>query len=297
MSETSPIRRTAADMESLRATILAVADEIREARSVTLRQLYYALTVRGVLEKTETAYKRLAQITSAMRRAGVMPYSWIEDGTRITYAPTTYESAKAALQALAERYLESPWADAECAPEIWLEKDALAGVVYDVTYDYCVPLRVQRGYASLSALYKAACDIVTRMKRGISTQIYYLRDLDPSGADAARAAEATVREMLCGMLDLTARALLLPDFRILGVMPEQVKKWKLPTRPNKASDSRSAAFKHAASVELDAIEPKRLRKLVTDAIKVHLPEAARLAHEAQIESTRGYLRSLAEATA
>lgn len=280
-------------MESLRATIMAVAEEIRECRTITLRQLYYALTVRGVLAKTEADYKRLAQITSAMRRGSDMPYEWIEDGTRITYVPTTYESAKAALEALAERYLESPWADAEVTPEIWLEKDALAGVVYDVTYDYCVPLRVQRGYASLSALYKAARDIVVRARRGPRTQVYYLRDLDPSGADAARAAEKTVQEMIIGMVDENFRHL--PDFRILGVTTEQVKKWKLPTRPNKATDSRSAGFTHATSVELDAINPKRLRKLVADAIIVHLPESARLAHEAQVESTREYLKALAEA--
>lgn len=58
--ETSPIRRSASDMEALRAIILEVADKIRESRTITLRQLYYALTVRGVLEKTEPAYKRLA---------------------------------------------------------------------------------------------------------------------------------------------------------------------------------------------------------------------------------------------
>jgi hypothetical protein len=240
-------------MDSLRSAVLAVADEIREDATITLRQLYYALTVRGVLPKTEAAYKRLAQITSAMRRAGDLPYSWIEDGTRITYAPTTYESAKAALEDLAGRYLESPWADAEVAPEIWLEKDALAGVVYDVTYEYCVPLRVQRGYASLSALYKAAIDIGTRTKRDIATQVYYLRDLDPSGADAARAAEATVREIL------GTNAAELPPF--------------------------------------DAIEPRRLRALVKAAIAEHLPESAKRAHDAQVESARSYLQALAEATA
>jgi hypothetical protein len=278
-------------MDSLRGAILAVADEIREDATITLRQLYYALTVRGVLPKTEAAYKRLAQITSAMRRAGDLPYSWIEDGTRITYAPTTYESAKAALEDLAGRYLESPWADCETAVEIWLEKDALAGVVYDVTYDFCVPLRVQRGYASLSALYKAAIDIGTRIKRDIETQVYYLRDLDPSGADAARAAEATVREIL------GTNAAELPPFVILGVTPAQVKKWRLPTRPNKPTDTRSAAFTHRASVELDAIEPRRLRALVKGAIAEHLPESAKLAHDAQVESARSYLQALAEATA
>ena len=68
-------------MDELRVTIYKVADEIRGRRTITLRQLYYALTVRAVLEKTEADYKRLAHITAAMRRDGIMPYDWIEDGT------------------------------------------------------------------------------------------------------------------------------------------------------------------------------------------------------------------------
>jgi len=282
-------RRTAADMNSLRATILRVADDIREGATITLRQLYYALTVRSVLSKTEADYKRLAHICSQMRRSREMPYSWIEDGTRITHGPDTYASARDALADLAERYLESPWSDADTTPEIWLEKDALSGVVYDVTYDYCVPLRVQRGYASLSAIHKASRDIENRLLRDNVTQVYYLRDLDPSGADAARAAEATLREMLGYLADK------LPPFRVLGVTPEQVRQWNLLTRPNKATDSRSASFSHATSVELDAIEPRRLRKLVKDAITHHLSAAEKRAHDAQVETTRTYLSVLAEA--
>jgi hypothetical protein len=44
----------------------------------------------------------------------------------------------------------------------------------------------------------------------------------------------------------------------------------LPTRPIKASDSRSKGFSDI-SVELDAIPPDRLRELVTIAIDRHLP--------------------------
>jgi len=40
--------------------------------------------------------------------------------------------------------------------KIWLEKDALAGVIYPVTDLYDVPLMVARGYASLSFLHGAA---------------------------------------------------------------------------------------------------------------------------------------------
>jgi hypothetical protein len=64
-----------------------------EVPSSACGTVYYALTVRGVLEKTEADYKRLAHITAAMRRCGVLPYDWIDDGTRITWAPSTWINA------------------------------------------------------------------------------------------------------------------------------------------------------------------------------------------------------------
>jgi hypothetical protein len=47
-------------------------------------------------------------------------------------------------------------------------------------------------------------------------------------------------------------------------------KWNLPTRPTKASDTRSKGFGNI-SVELDAIDPNALRALVQETIEQHLP--------------------------
>jgi hypothetical protein len=175
-----------------------------------------------------------------------------------------------------------------------LEKDALSGVVYDITFPHYVPLRVQRGYASLSALYRAAKDIDARFRRYKSrTHVFYLRDLDPSGADAARAAEQTILEMLSQMRSPAATDAV--QFEILAVTREQVEEWRLPTRPNKATDSRTAKFDYNDSVELDAIPPQQLRSLVTDAIREYISESELTIHEAGVESTREYLRALAEA--
>lgn len=285
-------RSTKAEMTELRRLVRQVADEVREDGTVTLRQLFYALTVRGILEKTEAEYKRLAALTSDMRKSGFMPYQWLEDGTRSVYAQNVYESAEAALRDLSRRYAVSPWPEAEHAVEIWLEKDALSGPVYDVTYHYCVPLRVQRGYASLSASYKAAQAIAARAKNSQQTAVFYLRDFDPSGADAARAAEQAVGDILESDFDIPRQWM---TVKILGVLERQIGAWKLPTRPTKTSDSRSAGFASSVSVELDAIPPANLRELVTGAILKHLPEAAMGIKEAEEESTRVYLAALANA--
>ena len=70
--------------------------------------------------------------------------------------PRTFDSVEDALRNTAAFYRKALWNEADSYVEIWLEKDALAGVVYPVTSMYDVPLMVARGYASLSFLYSAA---------------------------------------------------------------------------------------------------------------------------------------------
>ena len=60
-------------------------------------------------------------------------------------------------------------------------------------------------------------------------------------------------------------------FERLAVLPEQITAWNLPTRPTKQSDTRAKKFGSDISVELDAIDPNRLRSIVQEAIERHLP--------------------------
>jgi hypothetical protein len=53
----------------------------------------------------------------------------------------------------------------------------------------------------------------------------------------------------------------------LAVTEEQIDEWNLPTRPTKRSDSRARSFGSSVSVELDAIDPRRLRSPVERAIR------------------------------
>ena len=75
--------------------------------------------------------------------------------------------------------------------EVWLEKDALAGVLFPITDEFDVPLMVTRGYASISYLQGAA-EVIER--RGKPAYLYYFGDYDPSGVDITRAVESGVRE-------------------------------------------------------------------------------------------------------
>ena len=186
---------------------------------------------------------------------------------------------KQALEDTARLYRKALWADADAYVEIWLEKDALAGVIYPITDVYDVPFMVARGYASLSFLHSAA-DYISDLE--VPTYIYHLGDFDPSGVNAGEKIEETLKEMA-------------PDaeitFERIAANPEQIRAWGLPSRPTKTTDSRAKNFGDI-SVELDAIRPDTLRMLVETTIHRHLPPEQFKVLKAAEASERQLLKGL-----
>jgi hypothetical protein len=250
------VRSTKAEVEARRE---ALRDIIEEGQPMTVRQVFYQATVRGLVEKAESGYAKVQTDLTVMRRAGTLPYYWLADNTRWQRKPRTFDSVEEALQETARFYRKSLWKDADAYVEIWLEKDALAGVVYPVTSVYDVPLMVARGYASLSFLYSAA-EAINDLD--VPAYIYHLGDYDPSGVNAGEKIEETLR-------DLAPDAEII--FQRIAVTSDQIAEWDLPTRPTKASDTRAKRFGSDVSVELDAIDPNTLRAIVEAAIEIHLP--------------------------
>jgi hypothetical protein len=271
-------RATKAEMEERWQELLTI---VSEQHPMTVRQVFYQASVRGVVEKSEYGYSRVQIALVNMRRAGVLPYGHITDNTRRGIQLRAYNSIQEALEDTAKFYRRRLWTAADCYVEMWLEKDALAGVIEDITLDYDVPLMVSRGYASLSFLYSAAQAITHHKKPAF---IYHFGDHDPSGVNAAEKIEETLRDLA-------------PDaeihFERVAVTSGQIKFWNLPTRPTKTSDSRSKNWSGGDSVELDAIKPSDLRELVRDVIEGHIDQRQLDILEAAEESERTQLRLLA----
>jgi hypothetical protein len=247
---------------------------------MTVRQVFYQATVRGLVEKAESGYAKVQTDLTIMRRDGSLPYNWLADNTRWQRKPQTFDSVDSALQETAKFYRKALWNDADAYVEIWLEKDALSGVIYPITSMFDVPLMVARGYASLSFLYTAAEYINTLT---VPTYIYHLGDFDPSGVNAGEKIKETLNELA-------------PDaeiyFERIAVTPKQIDEWDLPTRPTKDKDTRSKGFGSSISVELDAIDPNELRALVQVAIEDHLPPAQFEVLKAAEESEREIISRL-----
>jgi hypothetical protein len=272
---TSPIKRRRATQDEVWARRWAIYAIVEEMQPMTMRQVFYQATVRGLVDKTEEGYRQVQNDLTIGRREKLMPYGWLADNTRWQRKPRTFDGIEEALEDTARLYRKALWADADAYVEIWLENDALSGVVYPVTDLYDVPLMVARGYASLSFLHEAAEYIASL---DVPAFIYHLGDFDPSGVNAGEKIEETLRDMA-------------PDaaiyFERIAVAPEQIEEWSLPTRPTKTSDSRAKDF-GAISVELDSIEPNRLRQVVQDVIEKHFP-AEQFAHLKAAEASERLL--------
>jgi hypothetical protein len=253
-------------MDEIRSALITI---LAEDHPMTVRQVFYAATTRGVVAKTEAEYKgTVCRLLAEMRRSGEIPYSWLADATRWMRKPTTYSSAEVALRRTAETYRRALWDDAPVAVEIWLEKEALAGVLVDVTREWDVPLMVTRGYSSMSFLHSAALAIEARAYEGRETHIYYFGDRDPSGVDIDRA----LRDGLVEATRLREAAFrAFTTFTRVAVSEDQIHEWNLPTRPTKKSDTRSKSFK-GESVELDAVPADRLRELARECIERHVDQ-------------------------
>jgi hypothetical protein len=253
---------------------------------MTVRQVYYQLVSQGVIAKTEGEYKStVVRLLAEMRRAGDIPFGWIADSTRWMRKPRTYNSVEDALERTAQHYRRSLWADADAYVEIWLEKDALAGVLSSVTEEFDVPLMVTRGYPSISYLHSAG-ELIDALD--VPVYLYYFGDYDPSGLDITRAVQAGIREFAPDA-DLT--------FERVAVTRDQIIDLNLPTRPTKTSDSRSKNFA-GQSVEVDAIPPAQLRDLTRACIEQHINwqdlNAILVAEESERQALFAFARGAAE---
>lgn len=280
----SPVRRG----RPLGETALAIRDGVLELTSrherMTVRQVFYALEVQGVVEKTEGGYRQVQTQVLRMRRENLLPWSFITDGTRWQRKPSSFSDVDDFMAHMARTYRRDLWRGQGSRVEIWLEKDALADLVIDTTAAWDVALMVSRGQSSATFLYTAGQAAAAAWDRdGAETFIYALYDRDAGGRRAARTIQRELPQHAPGVPI---------HFELLGVTDEHVIEWDLPTRPAKRSDPEAAKFDGPA-VELDAIPPDRLAALVETAILRHIDQRAWRLEQAAEREERDGLRRLA----
>jgi len=255
-SHTTAHRRTNAEVDELLNASRAIVDS--EPGQITIRHLFYRLVGIGLVPKTENGYKGLDRHLMNWRRSGKLPWGVFADNSRWCYQSQAFDGLEDALAATVSIYRRNLWADTPDRLEIWTEKDAIAGILYDVAGMWGVPVLPLRGFSSGTLLYNAAETIREATRNGKKTVIYYFGDHDPSGVLIDQKSISTLEK------DFNVH----PRFERLAVTEEQIKTFDLPTRATKKS-THSKNFK-GGSVEIDAMPMQALRDLVGSAIVRHI---------------------------
>ena len=166
----------------------------------SVRQLYYQAIVVGLVPKDEAQYKTISERLVTLRETGRVPWRSIADRTRWQRKPLTWSGIRAAFESVRRFYRRQVWVGLPDRLFVALEKEALSGIVNDVTAEYDVPLLVLRGFSSATFIHDLAEDILAYKREGLRSHVLVLTDLDPSGVVAAE----NLRERClryCGLTD------------------------------------------------------------------------------------------------
>lgn len=238
------------------------AEYHQQGYDLTLRQLYYQFVARGWLANNQRNYKSLGATIDKARKAGLIDWNFIVDRTRNLRGLFTYEDPAAIVGAMEADYHVDLWEGQDYRMEVWVEKEALAGVVQRAAQSRGVNYFSCRGYVSQSELHAAARRHVRYERQGQSVVVVHLGDHDPSGIDMTRDMQ--------DRLELFGAS---TEVRRIALNRDQIDQYAPPPNPAKLTDSRAQGYIAAhghSSWELDALNPDTLANLITEEIDQHL---------------------------
>ncbi len=272
-----------------------------DGQRLTARQVYYQFVARDWLPNTPRSYQNLTSLLTDARYAGLVPWSAIEDRGREPDVPGEWDSIDEIIDVAIRSFRLPRWRDQPAYVELWVEKQALAGVLAPIASRNHVPLMVNKGYSSASAMKAAAermheacgteaqvicpeCDDTpfsttsdgkcTSCERRIKAPNIQAEPLDTEKevvvlylGDHDPSGEDMVRDIRCRLTEFGV-----PNLRVekLALTMDQIKRFKPPPNPAKMSDSRAKDYIRKfgrSSWELDALPPRELNALVENAIR------------------------------
>ncbi len=269
---------------------------------LTLRQLYYQLVSANVIKNEEKQYKKLSGLLSDARLMGRIDWEAIEDRIRVPRIPQDFKDLGDLVDTALASYRLDRWAGQERYVELWVEKDALAGILAPIASEYHVAMMVNRGYSSMTAMYDSAkrflkaChgeELPYRTMLEISKEVKGAEDFEEhvkmelgriKVLDSRKLKGEPDRKPVLLYLgdhdpsgedmvrDIGARLLMFGidvDVRKVALTTEQVEEFDPPPNPAKMSDPRASEYvdKHGAtSWEVDALPPDALDRIIREAL-------------------------------
>ena len=257
-------RRSSEDMAAIRAAIIGI---LEADHPQTVRQVFYQLVTRGIVEKTEAEYQQtVIRLLTEMRLDGQVNWDWIIDVSRSVRETQTFDNVTDALNDTARFYRRSALQACPDYVQIWCEKEALTGIIWDVASDYDVPVIPSKGMPSLTLVYDCFLKIRRAHKAGKVSFLYQFGDHDPTGVMIPQSLETRLNEF-CEKYECPP-----PFIERVALTRQQIIDHRLPTRPTKREGNRHALKFEGDSVELDALPSRALRALVVECIERHISQ-------------------------
>lgn len=241
------------------AKTLKMLDEaakvLRGNHPMTVRQVYYQLVSRQVIENNRGAYQSVSNLLVDARKDGTVPWEWIEDRLRRPRRVDMWNDLSDFAETAKQAYRRDVWAGQPGYLECWLEKDALSGIFEDVLDAYGVTLNVGRGYDGWDSIRNAA----GRYEGKENVTVLYFGDFDPSGEDMVRSLRERIAVFECE-----------PEIVKCALTLDDVERYRLPPDFTKPTDTRREAFVEKygdISVELDALPVDILRERIVSEVE------------------------------
>jgi hypothetical protein len=274
-------------MGAKRLAVIAQANKIineyaSKGFSLTLRQLYYQFVARDLIANNQKEYALLGSIVNDGRLLGLIDWNAIIDRTRNIRSVAHWDDPADIVNAIAHQFRLDKWATQPYRPEIWIEKDAIAGVVEDVCIELDVPYFSCRGYTSQSEMWAGAMRLRNYVKGGQTPIIFHFGDHDPSGKDMSRDITERMELFMGGV-----------EFERLALNMDQIDQYQPPPNFAKITDSRANAYIAEfgnESWELDALEPEVIVELIRAAVLNIRDDAKWESHVAEEATHRKLLR-------
>lgn len=263
-----------------------VSDYHAQGFNLTLRQVYYQMVARDIIPNNQRSYKNLGNLINDARLSGLIGWNAIEDRTRNLRGNSHWETPGEIVSSAAYSYHLDHWDGQENYVEVWVEKDALIGIVGQICQHLDVNHFSCRGYVSQSEMWAAAGRLKRHYNAGQNVVLLHLGDHDPSGKDMSR--DIVDRLSLFGIEEV--------EFHRLALNMDQIETYNPPPNPAKLTDSRATGYIREfgrESWELDALEPRVISDLIETNVSRYRDDTIYSAVKRRESSEKSLLKELA----
>jgi hypothetical protein len=233
---------------------------------LTLRQLYYQFVARDLFANTSKNYSLLGRTMVFARDAGEIDWDAMEDRSRRVNTHAAWASPADFIRSEVEYYAEDLWKDQRFRPEVWVEKDALIGVVAAECERWRVPYFSTRGYVGQLPAREAGLRFADQLGLDLTPVVLHLADHDPSGIAMTKDVEERLERYAGEPIEV----------RRIALNMDQVERYRPPPNFAKEKDVNIGKYRSEFGTnecwELDALAPDAIAALIRKEIEEMIDE-------------------------